>query len=49
MGSWAVGGSQGTALEFKSPGTFRPIDDMVGDGPFHLRPGEWTDDISMAL
>src|SRR5205814_10427256 len=23
--------------------------DMVGGGPFHLKPGEWTDDTSMAL
>lgn len=22
---------------------------MVGGGPFHLKPGEWTDDTSMAL
>ena len=27
----------------------QPIDDMVGGGPFRLRPGEWTDDTSMAL
>jgi ADP-ribosyl-[dinitrogen reductase] hydrolase len=26
-----------------------PITDMVGGGPFRLRPGEWTDDTSMAL
>ena len=39
----------GTTLEFKAPGTFEPIDDMVGGGPFHLRPGQWTDDTSMAL
>jgi ADP-ribosylglycohydrolase len=45
----AVGDAVGTTLEFKSPGTFDPITDMVGDGPFHLNPGEWTDDTSMAL
>ena len=39
----------GTTLEFKAPGTFEPIDDMVGGGPFRLRPGQWTDDTSMAL
>ena len=22
---------------------------MIGDGPFHLKPGQWTDDTSMAL
>lgn len=45
----AVGDALGTTLEFKSPGSFEPIDDMVGGGPFNLAPGEWTDDTSMAL
>jgi ADP-ribosyl-[dinitrogen reductase] hydrolase len=39
----------GTTLEFRSPGSFKPINDMVGGGPFRLKPGEWTDDTSMAL
>jgi len=45
----AVGDAVGTTLEFKSPGTFTPIKDMVGGGPFQLKPGQWTDDTSMAL
>jgi ADP-ribosyl-[dinitrogen reductase] hydrolase len=45
----AAGDAVGTTLEFKSPGSFTPIDDMVGGGPFHLKPGQWTDDTSMAL
>jgi ADP-ribosyl-[dinitrogen reductase] hydrolase len=45
----AVGDALGTTLEFKAPGTFKPITDMVGGGPFGLRPGQWTDDTSMAL
>lgn len=45
----AVGDAIGTTLEYKSPGTFEPIDDMVGGGPYNLVPGEWTDDTSMAL
>ena len=45
----AAGDALGTTLEFKSPCTFEPIHDMVGDGPFHLEPGQWTDDTSMAL
>lgn len=45
----ACGDAVGTTLEFKRPGTFAPIDDMVGGGPFLLKPGEWTDDTSMAL
>lgn len=45
----AVGDAVGTTLEFQAPGTFRPITDMVGGGPFGLAPGQWTDDTSMAL
>jgi ADP-ribosyl-[dinitrogen reductase] hydrolase len=45
----AVGDALGTTLEFKSPGTFEPITDMIGGGPFRLQPGQWTDDTSMAL
>ena len=45
----AVGDALGTTLEFKPPGSFEPIDDMVGGGPFDLDPGQWTDDTSMAL
>lgn len=45
----AVGDAVGATLEFRQPGTFRPIDDMVGGGPHHLRPGQWTDDTSMAM
>ena len=45
----ATGDAVGTTLEFKRPGTFAPIDDMVGGGPFRLKAGQWTDDTSMAL
>jgi ADP-ribosylglycohydrolase len=45
----AAGDAVGTTLEFKRPGTFTPINDMVGGGPFRLKPGQWTDDTSMAL
>jgi ADP-ribosylglycohydrolase len=45
----AAGDALGTTLEFKPPGTFVPITDMVGGGPFGLAPGQWTDDTSMAL
>ena len=45
----AAGDALGTTLEFKSPGSFEPISDMVGGGPFNLQPGQWTDDTSMAL
>lgn len=45
----AVGDAIGTTVEFQRRGTFDPVTDMVGGGPFNLKPGEWTDDTSMAL
>lgn len=45
----ACGDAVGTTLEFKPRGSFTPITDMHGGGPFHLTPGQWTDDTSMAL
>jgi len=45
----AAGDALGTTLEFHAPGSFEPIADMIGGGPFHLDPGQWTDDTSMAL
>lgn len=45
----AVGDAVGTTVEFKEPGDFEPLTDMVGGGVFRLQPGEWTDDTSMAL
>jgi ADP-ribosylglycohydrolase len=45
----AAGDAVGTTLEFRPPGSFEPIDDMIGGGPFHLAPGDWTDDTSMTL
>ena len=45
----AAGDALGTTLEFQSSGSFEPIVDMVGGGPFGLDPGQWTDDTSMAL
>ena len=39
----AVCDALGTTLEFKAPGTFKPISDMIG-GPFGLEPGQWPDD-----
>jgi ADP-ribosyl-[dinitrogen reductase] hydrolase len=45
----AVGDALGATLEFNPPGTFEPIEDILGGGAFNLQPGEWTDDTSMAL
>ena len=45
----ACGDAVGTTVEFKARGTFEPVTDMVGGGPFKLKPGQWTDDTSLAL
>lgn len=45
----AAGDAVGTTVEFSPRGSFLPLVDMVGGGPFHLAPGQWTDDTSMAL
>ncbi len=45
----AAGDALGTTLEFRPPGSFRSLEDMVGGGPFGLQAGQWTDDTSMAL
>lgn len=45
----ACGDAVGTTVEFKKRGSFPPMTDMVGGGPFGLKRGEWTDDTSMAL
>ena len=45
----AVGDALGTTLEFARRDSKPPVTDLVGGGPFGLKPGEWTDDTSMAL
>lgn len=45
----AVGDALGTTLEFSPRDTNPRLTDLVGKGPFHLRPGQWTDDTAMAL
>jgi ADP-ribosyl-[dinitrogen reductase] hydrolase len=45
----AVGDAVGTTLEFRQRDSYPRLTDMVGGGPFRLRPGQWTDDTAMAL
>jgi ADP-ribosyl-[dinitrogen reductase] hydrolase len=45
----AVGDALGATLEFSRRDSRPPVTDLVGGGPFGLKPGEWTDDTSMAL
>lgn len=45
----AVGDALGTTLEFSARDRHPHHTEMLGDGPFQLAPGQWTDDTSMAL
>ena len=45
----AFGDALGAPVEFMKRGTFKPVTGMRGGGTFKLKPGEWTDDTSMAL
>ena len=45
----AVGDSLAAATQFRKPGSFSPVGDLLGGGPFELPRGAWTDDTAMAL
>jgi len=45
----AIGDSLGASVEFAPRDSFPPVTSMRGGGPFRLKPGEWTDDTTMAL
>jgi ADP-ribosyl-[dinitrogen reductase] hydrolase len=46
----AIGDAVGSTLEFLPRDDDAPrLTDMIGGGPFLLKPGQWTDDTSMAL
>lgn len=45
----SVADALSAASQHREPGTFPPISDLVGGGPFDLPPGAWTDDTAMAL
>ncbi|HOY38814.1 MAG: ADP-ribosylglycohydrolase family protein [Bacteroidales bacterium] len=45
----AIGDALGVTLEFTARGSFEPISNIIGGGPFSLQAGKWTDDTSMAL
>lgn len=44
-----IGDAVGTTNEFRQPGTFPRLTDMVGGGTFALPAGAWTDDGAMAM
>lgn len=45
----AVGDALAAHTQFRRPGTFAPVGDLLGGGPFDLPRGAWSDDTSMAL
>lgn len=45
----AIGDALGTTLEGSQRDAHPPHKDITGGGPFHLKPGQWTDDTAMAL
>ncbi len=44
-----VGDALGTTVELSERDALPHHTEMTSGGPFHLRPGEWTDDTPMAL
>lgn len=45
----AAGDALAAATQFRKPGSFTPVTDIVGGGPFDLPRGAWSDDTAMAL
>jgi ADP-ribosylglycohydrolase/protein-tyrosine phosphatase len=45
----AVGDALAAATQYKKAGTFTPVGDLLGGGPFDVPRAAWTDDTSMAL
>jgi ADP-ribosylglycohydrolase/predicted RNase H-like HicB family nuclease len=45
----AVGDALAAHTQFRKPGSFAPVGDLLGGGPFDLPRGAWTDDTAMPL
>ena len=45
----AVGDAVAAATQYRRPGRFAPVGDLLGGGPFELPRGAWSDDTAMAL
>lgn len=45
----ALGEALAAPAQLAKPGSFAPIRDLIGGGPFDLAPGSWTDDTAMAM
>ena len=49
MQGLAVGDALAAATQFRRPGSFAVVGDLLGGGPFDLPRGAWSDDTAMAL
>lgn len=45
----AVCDALAAATQYRKPGSFTPVGDLLGGGPFDLPRGAWTDDTAMSL
>lgn len=45
----ATGDALAAATQYRKPGSFTPVGDLLGGGPFDLPRGAWSDDTAMAL
>jgi len=45
----ACGDAMGATLQFRKPGQFTKVADLVGGGPWQLPRGAWTDETAMSL
>lgn len=45
----AAGDALAAATQYRKPGSFTPVGDLLGGGPFDLPRGAWSDDTAMAL
>ena len=45
----ATGDAVAAATQYRRPGRFTPVGDMLGGGPFDVPRGGWSDDTAMAL
>jgi ADP-ribosylglycohydrolase len=45
----AIGDALAASTQYRRPGSFAPVGDLLGGGPFELPRGAWSDDTAMAL
>lgn len=45
----ATGDALGVTVHLETPGSFTPIVEMAGGGSLNLKPGQWTENTSLAL